>query len=226
MKIRPRGWIGSPPDESIRANERGTDRDPETRSRSRVKRIAQFQRNVPTRPRSRSIAICQGKDGMRYVTVISGARETKRERVNESERWREKADLMKNERRGSRIESRMIVSDLPRPDASLNVRSSRSGLPGVNGSREINGARYWRTSQKVKPFDGDIERERERVTINVLVLCTYALKHRDSRRYRSMNNPRMVKGSWSAEGIFFTTYVSKIYSDKCKFYKGSVRTSR
>lgn len=90
MKIGPRGCIGAP-DKSNRANKRRTnrDRDATKRSRSGVKRIAQFQRNVPTRPRSRSIAICWGKDGTRYVTVISGARGTRREKERKSERERD-----------------------------------------------------------------------------------------------------------------------------------------
>lgn len=53
-----------------------------------------------------------------------------------------------------RIESRMIVSDSRRPDASLNGRVTRSaeqesGSPGANGYREINGARYRCSSQKL-----------------------------------------------------------------------------
>lgn len=57
---------------TIRRGGEGEERDRhDDRSRGGVKRIAQFQRNVPTRPRSRSIAICRGKDGTRYVTVLS-----------------------------------------------------------------------------------------------------------------------------------------------------------
>lgn len=137
----------------------------ETRSRSRVKWIAQFQRNVPTRPRSRSIVICRGKDGMRYVTVISGARETKREKEWEremkgesrlDEEWEEDLENV----RGSNLGwSFPICQD--RMHRSPVARPSRSGLPGANGSREINSARYWRSSQKVKPFNRWRHRERE-----------------------------------------------------------------
>ncbi|XP_029042575.1 uncharacterized protein LOC114875905 isoform X2 [Osmia bicornis bicornis] len=40
------------------------------RSCSGVKRIVQFQRNVPTRPGSRSIPICWRKDGTRYAALL------------------------------------------------------------------------------------------------------------------------------------------------------------
>ena len=88
------------------------------------------------------------------------------------------------------IESRKIVSDLRRPDASLTSRVTRSteqkaGSQGANGSREINSGRYRWNSQKVESLDdGDIQNRYKRV---YCCICIFASKLREIQSGISTN---------------------------------------